>query len=1103
MADPAQADNPILNDLGYSPKASASDDQQTANNPILNDISPGTDWSNSTQTAPVKDPGNTPITDEFGRIVSNVGRSTPGWLAQGLGRVADLPGQIWDMAYHPGDEPDSVSTAGETIARAGTKKAEQYIPALKPTNPGPIEDVIGAGIKAGPSAILAGPEEFGSSILPTMMSGAASETAAQSGAGPVGQFAAGLLPFAPSAAAAGIRGAVRGGEEGRQAMADSKAMADASGLPSTVGSTSGNPIAQGIEAASAKLPGGGPLREAKAINPNVESTVNDIIKQIHPNYDVSPPTPSEAGSEIKRGAKESIQRGKQEVDEAAKGMNEAVGGEDTPMSGKRTAEALQDITHQTGVPEIDQAVTGSKTKALAKTVEKVEKEPPVPTAYNIDEGVHSVKSANGETQAVEMAGGKLRVFRSETAPEAQGQGEATGRLETLAHAATSKGQPLVSDGTVSAGEAKVYDRLARRGWNVEKNPDVTTDPDGTVRSNSSVKPVYSVTAKTKGGEVFVHGTSPEAATQIEASGKFKPGDRNYDYSDFGQHSTYLSRADAWWQNPELAKNGRAIPYQGKVNARFSPDANVRKINTPEDLEKLAKDLDYKDWDSLYKDWSVDGLKDDAAGLKEDPNYKSPYDRSKSDAITQKAISKGIHGLDIGPQKGFGDMGYRAPASDQVVALDPSKLEVVPKASTSEKSFSGEWTYDPKTGKSEPVTSEKAGSASPGNTAELGEKTPYTFGGMRALRTKLRNQIDWNLNNKSPENAQLKRAYGAMSEDLNEFVASKGPDAQQKYEFFNSVAKQNGENQRALIKAVKESGGAGEVFTKAMRGSATDAENISRVMNAMDEDGRNTFRAVVLHRMGRAAGAQQAPFSADTFIRNWDKMSVEGKNALFGEGGSNQVRKSLDSLTDSLRNMQQAGALKSGLTSAVSQGVSHAAASPIGRTILGLAAIREAMPALHMAAEHPWATAATGAGVLTAAAINPVMSRVMTNPKVISWLATATKAPRGMIPVMLTQLHQMSAKDQDAKALDDLLGGKTGGANSTSQIPTTPQPGGTPADGTDFKNPGKTSTIHTPAGDIQGVDPATFGSRLINNPRVNPRALPPDLPHQASDDEPAT
>lgn len=660
-----------------------------------------------------------------------------------------------------------------------------------------------------------------------------------------------------------VRGMVRGGSAGAESMTASAKAAEDAGMKTSVGAASGNPIVRSYEAVASKLPGGGPLREARDVNAQAEESVSNIIKKIHPDYDSEPTTARSAGDEIKEGVDKTILNQKKETGAAAKEMNDAVGGEHTPMSAVRLDLELNKIQHPTGIPEVDETLQGAKTRSAARVVKGVTERPTSPTSYEADgEGAHKVTSSNGETHAVETADGSIKVTRSDTAEEARGRGEGTDRLEVLAHAATSKGKPLISDSTISPAQAAAYEKLGRRGWKVEKNPNAEVNADtGNILSDSPKNPIYKVTA-------------PKTET---------------------------------------------IPGAG-----------------------------------------------------------------------------------------------------------------VPPKGTAEKQFSGEWTYDPKTGKTEPVTSEAPKSTTPGDItkAELNPETPWTFGGLRALRTQIGRGIATTRD--VGQKSQLQRLYAAMSDDLKEFVRSKGPEAEQNYEMFNSVAKKNIESQKALTKIIKNEGGTGEIFNKAMRGSAADSDRIARVMGAMDKDGQNTLRAVVLHKMGRISGSETGPYSADVFLKNWDKMSQPAKNVLFGgakEAG--QLRRSLDALTNALGDMKAGGQIKSGLTTAIQQ-AGHGLGKGAG--ILGaLVFLKEfGHPMARIATGHPFGAAGAAVAGLSALAVNPIMSRVLTNPKVVSWLAQTTKMPKSGIPAMIVQLNQMGQKDPDAKDLADLISGQ--GPKDTGIVP---------------------------------------------------------------------
>jgi hypothetical protein len=703
--------------------------------------------------------------------------------------------------------------------------------------------------------------------------------------------------------AALARGAVRGGAEGAEAMAATAKATEAAGLKTSVGAASGNPVIQTYENLASRLPGGTPLAETRNVNAQASASVSDIIKKINPKYDESPATPRDAGKEIEEGTQSTIARGKNQTNAAAKEMYDAVGGQDAPVSSPKLAAILPSVTGETGMPEIDKLITGAKTRTLVKTASEVIDQPKTPISYSTDgEGAHIVKSPNGETHAVEQANGDLKVWRSDTnkldaqGNPAEGKGENTARLATLAHIATGKGGNLTSDVSVTPGVVKSYEKLANKGWTVEKNPNAETTEGGRLVSDSPKNPVFTVKAP---------------ATE--------------------------------------ATPGAGTPKQ-----------------------------------------------------------------------------------------------------------------------TTESHFGGEWTYDPKTGRSEPVTEPiQNGGPTDKITAKLNPETPWTFEGLKQFRTDIGKSIK---RTKDPvQQRQLAQLYGASSDDLKDFVKTKGPDAEQKYEFFNSVAKTNGDQRTALEKAIKNEGGPGEIFTKAMRGSSEDAGRISRVMAAMDEDGKNTFRSVVLHRLGRVGGAQTAPFSADTFLKNWDKMSPEGKNVLFSSPRAfhaGELRTSLDNLTNALTSAKAKGQLRSGLGKELAQAGSHLGQ---GAGVLGIIlALKEfGSPVAHAIEGHPFMAGGTAAAMGGALAINPVMSRVLTNPKLINWLAQSTKMPKSGLPAMIVQLKQMSQKDPDAKELSDLIGDTSGNNKSESQ-------GGGLSEDRAITNSHKMVAMKSPSGStFYGVDPSTL------------------------------
>lgn len=889
--------NPLFDDLEISsvPPAASAD----SSNPLFSDLGiskGGTDLSSTAEPdAPVS---AHPITDEVSQITSNITKQLPRNIMKGLGDLADIPGALWDTAFHPDEDAHPMA---HLVAEKLADRLEKNVPHLKPVNQGPIERIVGAGVEAAPSALIAGPEAAAESLGPTVASGAASQAAQEAGAGPVAQTIAGLAPFAPSALAGATRGLLRGGEEGATNTAANLKNAKEAGIDISTGQATENPTLQAAETVGSKIPGGKPLKETRGapLNQQVEASVDSIVKKLAPDTNQKPPTPTEAGTTIKASVDKKIEALNNETTEAKEAMEKAVGGKDTPMAAPKLEAALAKVTGGTGVEAIDNLVTGSKTKAINKAVSAVTDQPKSAVSYSSDgEGAHVATSPNGETHAVETATGDLKVTRSDTSEEARGKGEGTDRLEALAHAATGQGKNLVSDISVSPAEGAAYEKLGRKGWTVEKNPNAEVNPaTGNTISDSPKNPVYTVKApKTQGT-----GKAAEAPTGTE------------------------------------------------------------------------------------------------------------------------------------------------------------------------KQFTGEWSYNPKTGQSEPGVSTPQTAVGPqkqGQEAVLNQATPHTFDSLRQLRTLIGRGIK---STRDPgQVGQLKQLYGALSDDLEEGVKAQGPEAHQSYTLFNSVAKQNAGTQKTLTRAVNKLGGPEAVFKTAIAGSKDGATKISPIMESLDDEGKNVFRSTVLHRLGRVGGAADAPFDANTFLKNWQSMSPEAKNVMFnskaGWGAPGNLRSSLDSLTKTLGLLKGQGYIKTGLGKELA-GSGHG----VMGGVIALLGERAAEAGVHVAHGNPLAAGFIAGTTAAALVANPIMSRVLTNPRTVTWLAQATKAPKGMVPVLLSQLNRMGEKDPDAKDLSDLIEQ----ANTPKASKGTADTGVHPTEGTIYPKIDRSAGMQPLPGGGYGIPPESM------------------------------
>jgi hypothetical protein len=145
-------------------------------------------------------------------------------------------------------------------------------------------------------------------------------------------------------------------------------------------------------------------------------------------------------------------------------------------------------------------------------------------------------------------------------------------------------------------------------------------------------------------------------------------------------------------------------------------------------------------------------------------------------------------------------------------------------------------------------------------------------------------------------------------------------------------------------------------------------------------------------------------------------SPNAKNALFGSSGSgSELRTALDSLEQTITRSQ------------------HIATKPPSMALSIMTMLGESGGAIAALLHGGAGLLSTGivgtAGVMAA---NNVLSRALTNPRAVRWMAQATRLPSSAAPIALAQLAQMgrAQNDPDLIALAALM---------QHQQPQTPSP----------------------------------------------------------------
>lgn len=275
--------------------------------------------------------------------------------------------------------------------------------------------------------------------------------------------------------------------------------------------------------------------------------------------------------------------------------------------------------------------------------------------------------------------------------------------------------------------------------------------------------------------------------------------------------------------------------------------------------------------------------------------------------------------------------------------------------------------------------------------------------VKGLRTRLGELIaDSSLNPDMPTK-QLKAVYAALSDDLGAAVAATGnPQAVQAAQRANTYFRAAMARLDDVERVVQRNGGPEKVFAAATSGTREGATTLRAVMQSLPEEGQKTLAAAVLRRLGKANPSAQDDvgevFSSESFLSNWNKLSEDAKRAVFDRFGPGFSR-DLDTLAATAANMREGA---------------QVFRNPPGTAQATNQIITAGSFALSVITGNVQVAGAIGTGVVAA----NVGARAMTSPRVVRWLAEATKVPVAALPMQVTRLkaEAQAAGDEDALAV---------------------------------------------------------------------------------------
>lgn len=146
--------------------------------------------------------------------------------------------------------------------------------------------------------------------------------------------------------------------------------------------------------------------------------------------------------------------------------------------------------------------------------------------------------------------------------------------------------------------------------------------------------------------------------------------------------------------------------------------------------------------------------------------------------------------------------------------------------------------------------------------------------------------------------ELKQLYGALSNDMQNAASTVSPKALNAFNRANNFYREGSTKIDETLQNVITKANPEKVYQAATEGTALGGTKISNIMSILKPAEQDIVRGTVLKRLGQATpGMQNAEgnaFSVTTYLTNWNKLSSEAKNALFGSSGQS-TRNSLDTV----------------------------------------------------------------------------------------------------------------------------------------------------------------------------------------------------------------
>lgn len=196
---------------------------------------------------------------------------------------------------------------------------------------------------------------------------------------------------------------------------------------------------------------------------------------------------------------------------------------------------------------------------------------------------------------------------------------------------------------------------------------------------------------------------------------------------------------------------------------------------------------------------------------------------------------------------------------------------------------------------------KLGASKAGDQVKSAIEDPegLTYQGVKKLRTTIGEQLNGGVLPEGTSQAELKRVYGALTDDLGNAVKQSGSKAaSDAFSRANTYYKLASDRRESLVKIIGgEANASGEtVFSRlqSMAGSTSraDISKLGQARKVMGSDDWNEVASTVVSHLGRDVDGN---FSPQRYLTDYNKLSPAGKNLLFKSGGKGEYAQHLEDI----------------------------------------------------------------------------------------------------------------------------------------------------------------------------------------------------------------